>query len=127
MNAPKKTRHGLTILAAWLLPLLTAGASSYLILRDHPDQESERMVRARDDIRAISSALLAGPPLPGTASGLPALVADGRLPHIPDDPWGRPYRYLHPGEYHTWELYSLGADGVVSQDDVVSWNLYGGR
>ena len=127
MNAPKKTRHGLTILAAWLLPLLTAGASSYLILRDHPDQESERVVRARDDIRAISSALLAGPPLPDTASGLPALVADGRLPHIPDDPWGRPYRYLHPGEYHTWELYSLGADGVVSQDDVVSWNLYGGR
>lgn len=127
MNAPKKTRHGLTILAAWLLPLLTAGASSYLILRDHPDQESERMVRARDDIRAISSALLAGPSLPDTASGLPALVADGRLPHIPDDPWGRPYRYLHPGEYHTWELYSLGADGVVSQDDVVSWNLYGGR
>lgn len=127
MNSAKKTAPGLLVTVAWLLPLLTAGATYYLVLRDHTDEESARIARARDEIRALSSALLAGPALPATADGLAALVADGRLPHIPDDPWGRPYRYLNPGEQHAWELYSLGPDGVVSQDDVVNWNLYGGR
>ncbi len=127
MNATQKTGPGLLVTVAWLLPLLTAGATGYLVLRDHPGEESARIARARDEIRALSSALLAGPALPATADGLAALVAGGRLAHIPDDPWGRPYRYLNPGEQHAWELYSLGPDGVVSQDDVVNWNLYGGR
>ncbi len=27
------------------------------------------------------------------------------------DPWGRPYKYVSPGETHEYDLVSLGADG----------------
>ena len=44
---------------------------------------------------------------------------------VPDDPWGKAYRYRSPGENGDYDLYSLGrddADGGEDEDaDVVSW------
>ena len=46
---------------------------------------------------------------------------------VPLDPWGRPYRYISPGEVNTdgYDLYTLGKDGEVGGDDenqdVYSW------
>jgi general secretion pathway protein G len=44
---------------------------------------------------------------------------------IPNDPWGNPYQYRHPGEHGEYDLYSLGADGEEGGEgenaDVVSW------
>lgn len=116
---------------AWLIPLLATlaiGSHAYAL---RPDEAVDKLARARDELRAINTALLmerpAGQPMPDTASGLPALVADGTLPHIPLDPWGHAYQYRHPGKERAYELFSFGPDGVESKDDVVAWNLYGGR
>lgn len=35
---------------------------------------------------------------------------------IPLDPWNNPYYYQYPGEYSTFDIYSLGADGVDGGD-----------
>jgi general secretion pathway protein G len=42
---------------------------------------------------------------------------------IPKDPWVRDYAYACPGIHDTesYDLSSLGADGVESGDDVTSW------
>ncbi len=42
---------------------------------------------------------------------------------IPKDPWGRSYVYVSPGTHNTdsYDLSSLGADGVESKDDVTNW------
>lgn len=110
---------------AWLLPLAAAGALAFTIHTSRTTDEMHAVARARDDLRTIRSALiLSEGRLPDT---LAALVADGRLPHLPDDPWGRPYQYRYPGASHTYELFSTGPDGEESADDVVIWNLYGGR
>lgn len=115
----------------WLIPLGVAVASACWLGTHGSTDEIRRNARARDDIRAIGAALLAprndGKGMPNTGQGLQALVIDGILPRIPDDPWGRPYQYRNPGTAHAWELYSLGPDGQESADDIVSWNLYGGR
>lgn len=73
---------------------------------------------------------------PTSDEGLQALVArpagearwNGpylRKPVVPKDPWGRDYRYRHPGEHGAFDLYSLGADdregGEGENADVVSW------
>ncbi len=73
---------------------------------------------------------------PTTAQGLAVLVQrpagvdqwNGpylRKPVIPKDPWGRDYRYRHPGEHGTFDIYTLGADnadgGEGESIDVVSW------
>jgi general secretion pathway protein G len=41
----------------------------------------------------------------------------------PIDPWGRQYQYVNPGTHNTdtYDLYSLGKDGVESGDDVTNW------
>ena len=48
-----------------------------------------------------------------------------RKPVVPKDPWGRDYRYRHPGEHGTFDIYSLGADNADGGDgesaDVVNW------
>lgn len=115
----------------WLIPLGVAVASGYWLGTHGTTDDIRHNARARDDIRAIGAALLAprhdGQGMPSTEQGLQALVADGILPHIPDDPWGRPYQYRNPGSVHAWELYSFGPDVQASADDIVSWNLYGGR
>lgn len=73
---------------------------------------------------------------PPTEQGLQALVerpsgADGwngpylKKSRIPEDPWGREYRYRAPGEHGAYDLYTLGADaaegGEGDNQDVVSW------
>jgi len=40
----------------------------------------------------------------------------------PLDPWGREYIYKHPGIHNSdYDLYSLGADGSESTDDIANW------
>jgi general secretion pathway protein G len=73
---------------------------------------------------------------PTTEQGLAALVQKPanieqwkgpylRKPIVPKDPWGRDYRYRHPGEHGNFDIYSLGADDANGGDgenaDVVSW------
>jgi len=69
---------------------------------------------------------------PTTEQGLGALVEKptmdpiprnwkqgGYLERMPEDPWGRPYKYLNPPEFGhgDYDLYSLGADGVTGGED----------
>ena len=76
---------------------------------------------------------------PSTEQGLESLVTrtsldpvprkfrdNGYLPELPEDPWGRPYLYLSPGENKEYDIYTYGADGVRGGDgpntDYVNWN-----
>lgn len=67
---------------------------------------------------------------PENSMGLEALVeqppgvigwnTDGYLDgasQIPLDPWRYPYEYQYPGEYSTYDIFSLGADGNDGGDD----------
>ncbi|GIX30963.1 MAG: type II secretion system protein GspG [Porticoccaceae bacterium] len=90
---------------------------------DRPDQA--RAVKARQDLRALESALklyrLDNYRYPSTEEGLAALVSPPPgldtwrgpyLESLPPDPWGRPYRYRAPGaDGRPFDLFSLGADG----------------
>jgi general secretion pathway protein G len=69
---------------------------------------------------------------PTTEEGLQALItapATGTnwkgpyMERIPADPWGRDYQYRFPGQKSTtgYDLYSLGEDGVESEDDIGNW------
>ena len=83
---------------------------------------------------------------PTSTEGLAALrerPSDAAAPHawrgpymrrpIPNDPWGRPYLFVSPGQENaaSYDLYSLGRDGRVGGDgenaDVTSWGGELGR
>lgn len=132
MNPAISTRRpALLETLGWLLPLAAALAATAWLYATRPTQAINDLARSRDELRAINAALIAPRPddkaMPNTGEGLAALVADGTLPHLPLDPWGRPYQFRNPGKIRAYELYSFGPDGVESNDDVVAWNLYGSR
>ena len=74
---------------------------------------------------------------PSTSQGLRALIekpTESPVPtnwngsylkkkRIPKDPWGNDYVYVSPGVHNDeeYDLYSLGADGIESSDDITNW------
>jgi general secretion pathway protein G len=67
--------------------------------------------------------------LPTNEQGLEALISDkGKGPYLkkglPNDPWGRPYRYRNPGVRNpgSYDLWSLGKDGIEgTSDDIANY------
>ncbi|MEI6154321.1 MAG: type II secretion system major pseudopilin GspG [Deltaproteobacteria bacterium] len=71
---------------------------------------------------------------PSTQEGLNALTVNPGVERwegpylkksLPNDPWGKPYRYLCPGTHGEYDLFSYGRDdapaGEGEDKDVVSW------
>ena len=96
--------------------------------------DKSRVVKAKQDIRAIESALqmyrVDNFKYPSTDQGLQALVdkpssgaeaknwqKGGYIPKLPKDPWQNDYQYISPGESGDYDIYSLGADGVPGGED----------
>ncbi len=109
-------------------------------LMDRPDEA--RLVKAKQDIGAISSALqlykLDNYRYPNTDQGIEALVTKPTtepepknwkqyLQQVPKDPWGNDYIYLSPGEHGDFDLYTLGADGEDGGEGIDAtignWNI----
>jgi general secretion pathway protein G len=70
---------------------------------------------------------------PSTSEGLAALVQkpDGlatwkgpylKTGFVPDDPWGRPYVYVSPGEHGVFDIVSRGPEGSeATEAHITSW------
>lgn len=104
--------------------------------------DEAQVVKVQQDLRAIESALklyrLDNFRYPDTEDGLEALVtppqdpnarwpAGGYLDRMPNDPWDRPYVYLHPGNQGEFDVYTLGRDGQQGGEgldaDIGNWSL----
>ena len=102
------------------------------------------MQKVYADFKAIETALkiyrLDNYVYPTTEQGLEALVdastldpeprnfkKGGYLSELPQDPWGRPYLFLSPGENGEIDIYSRGADGLSGGEgqnaDVGNWKV----
>lgn len=109
---------------------------------DRPDVA--RVVKAKQDIRALESALnlykLDNFTYPSTDQGLQALVTKpsgdpaapnwkqgGYVDRLPVDPWGHEYQYLNPGVHGDIDIFSYGADGRPGgtgiNADIGNWTL----
>ena len=138
-------RHtGFTLIEVMVVVVILGILAAVVVPRimDRPDEA--RIIKAKNDIRVLQSQLalykLDNFDYPTTDQGLDALVskpqlppepprwkASGYLERLPEDPWGRAYQYLHPGQNGEFDLYSLGADGRHGGEgrdaDIASWNL----
>src|SRR5262245_1800148 len=60
---------------------------------------------------------------PGSMAGWNGPYLKGNT--LPTDPWGRPYVYRFPGQYGSYDIISLGADGqeggTGAAADITSW------
>jgi len=104
--------------------------------------DDARVQKVHADFKSIQTALklyrLDNYVYPTTEQGLEGLITastmepeprnfkqGGYLSEMPIDPWGRPYRYLSPGENGEVDIYSLGADGLSGGEgqnaDIGNW------
>ena len=135
---------GFTLIEVMVVVIILGILAAIVVpkIMDRPD--AARVTKARQDIRAIESALnlyrLDNYTYPTTDQGLEALVerpagsgapknwkSGGYLDRLPRDPWENDYQYLSPGTRGELDIYSLGADGSPGGDgvsaDIGNWDL----
>jgi general secretion pathway protein G len=136
--------RGFTLLEVMVVVAILAILATIIVPRILSRPEEAKRTKAQVDIKSLEGALnlykLDNGFYPTTDQGLDALVRKpdtaplprkwregGYLSRIPQDPWGRPYKYLSPGEHGDVDLYSLGADGEPGGEgkdaDVQNWDL----
>jgi general secretion pathway protein G len=134
-----KKEHGFTIIEIMVVVAILAILASVLVPRIMDEPDKARIVKAKQDIRVIESALdlykLDNFVYPSTEESIDALVTKpgdapnwkkgGYIKKLPIDPWGNEYQYLNPGEHGEVDIYSLGSDrspgGQDSAEDIGNW------
>jgi general secretion pathway protein G len=130
-------KSGFTLIELMLVVIIIGALVAMVMPRLTGRGEQARVAAAKADINAnIATALklyeLDNGAFPTTEEGLNALLTKPSsarnwngpyLERKPIDPWGREYEYKCPGEHRSqdYDLYSLGRDGVASEDDVTNW------
>lgn len=135
---------GFTLIEVIVVVVILSILATIVVPRVMNRPDEARIVKARQDIRALESALnlyrLDNYNYPSTEQGLRALKEKpttlpeprnwkdgGYLDRLPKDPWGYDYQYISPGQHGTIDLYSLGADnqpeGEEANADVRNWEL----
>lgn len=135
-----KTRSGFTLIELMLVVIIIGVLGAMILPRLAGRSEQVKVAVAKTDISAnIATALdlyeLDNGRYPTTEQGLSALgtkpsdLSEGSnwtgpyLKKEPKDPWGKAYQYKYPSthEGQDYDLYSLGADGIESDDDIGNW------
>jgi len=132
-------RRGFTLMEMILVILiitLLIGMGVYGLVGVMGDAES---VAAKADVKNLETNIIryrtVCDTFPTNAQGLQALVTRPTANPIPKqwkqfltksaivDPWGNVYQYKKPGVRNKggYDIYSLGADGVESEDDIGNW------
>ncbi len=147
MNAKLKHssgQSGFTLIEVIVVLVILGILASIVVPKVVSRTDQAQIVKAKQDIRAIESALqmyrVDNFNYPSTDQGLVSLSekptsgqeaknwqAGGYIKKVPKDPWGNDYQYLSPGENGDFDLYSLGSDGRPggedSGKDIGNWDL----
>lgn len=120
---------GFTLVELMVVLVIIGLLATVVVINVLPSQDRAMVQKAKADIALIDQGLemyrVTNLTYPEASEGLQALVSRGVIKKLPNDPWGRPYRYAIPGQRGPVDVYSLGADGVEGGDgdnaDVGNW------
>lgn len=144
LAAPAKRRQaGFTLIEILVVIVVIAILATLVAPNIFKNVGEAKSTTARAQIENLSSALdayrLDNGTYPTSQQGLDALTslptidppANWKQPYlrkaVPNDPWGKPYIYIFPGESNPmgFDLLSYGADGKLGGEgedaDILSW------
>ncbi|WCE29803.1 type II secretion system major pseudopilin GspG [Vibrio sp. SCSIO 43137] len=140
----RRKQAGFTLLEVMVVVVILGILASFVVPNLLGNKEKADQQKAISDISALEQALdmykLDNSVYPTTDQGLDALVAKpsgspeprnyrsgGYIKRLPNDPWGREYQYLSPGDNGTIDIFTFGADGEEGGEeastDIGNWNL----
>ncbi len=107
---------GFTLVELMVVIVIIGLLATIVVINVMPAQDTARVRKAEADIATLEQGVemyrLNRMNYPTGGEGLQALVAQGFIKRLPDDPWGNPYRYALPGRNgQAFDIYSYGADG----------------
>lgn len=111
---------GFTLVELLVVLAIIGLLSTVVVINVLPMQSRAQVQKAEADIALIEQGLelwrIDMGRYPSAAEGLAALTTPtalgAKLKKLPEDPWGRPYGYVVPGENNQpFAVISLGADG----------------
>ena len=121
--------RGFTLVEVMVVLVILGLLATVVAFNVLPALSKGTIEKARIDIATLDQGLemykLQNLTYPDAGGGLQALVAKGVIKKLPNDPWGRPYRYAMPGQHGAVDIYSLGADGAEGGEgdnaDIGNW------
>ena len=113
---------GFTLVELMVVIVIIGLLATVVVINVLPAQDTARVKKAEADIALLEQATemyrLSRLNYPTMGEGLPALVSEGFVKRLPDDPWGNPYHYAAPGgDGRAFDIYSYGADGREGGED----------
>jgi len=133
---------GFTLIEIMVVILIIGIFTAMVAVNMGDSTEKARITAVQADIKTIESALTQYKSenfrYPTTEQGLEALVRETQVPPVPKnfrrggyltklpkDPWGNNYQYTFPGEFGTFDIFTLGADDEIGGEgedaDIGNW------
>ena len=133
----RRPQAGFTIVELMIVVVILGLLASAVVVNVSGYVSRSRKERARMDVASLKNAVelfyLQHYRYPTNEEGLAILAKrgpehpSGIISELPNDPWGRPYIYLCPGQHGAFDIMSLGRDGAPGGQgedaDIVSWQL----
>lgn len=133
-----RANSGFTLIEVMVVVVILGILAALIVPKIMSRPEQARIIKVRQDITAIQSALdlykLDNGMYPSTDQGLQALVtlpttapiprdwkSDGYLQDAPVDPWGQAYQYLNENE--KLRIFSYGPKGKEGNSEIGNWNM----
>lgn len=140
-SRPRARQAGFTLIEIMAVVVIMGMLMATLAVGINAQINKARVSNAKAQILRIEQALefyqLDNARFPTADQGLQALVTRPSTPPEPrsynpagylkadalEDPWGQPFQYRIPGEHNpqTFDIWSLGPDGVEGGDDIANW------
>ena len=134
MRKRKRTDReaGFTLVELMVVIVIIGLLATVVVINVMPATDQAAITKARADISTLEQGVemyrLNKLSYPSGTDGLQAVVAEGYVKRLPDDPWGNPYAYAAPGrDGRDFEILSYGADGREGGEgedaDIGNWEL----
>ena len=112
----RRGEAGFTLVELMVVIVIIGLLATVVVINVMPAQDTARVKKAQADVALLEQAAemyrLNRFDYPSGSEGLQALVSEGFIKRLPDDPWGHAYLYANPGrDGRPFDIYSFGADG----------------